>query len=88
MNEQFANLVGQLLGDNFQEELYTIKFGGKAGEIKIVPFDGYTKSVKRFWGKLELADKDSLCWWIEIYIDGKFHRFPYQPIMEEPFVRN
>lgn len=86
MNERFENLVGQLLRDNFQEELYTITFRGKAGIIKIVPFDGYTKSVKRFWGKLELADEHSLCWWIEIYINGKFHRFSHEPELEEPFV--
>ena len=85
MNEQFSELVGQLLKDNFQEELYTIKFGGKAGEIKIVPFDGYTKSTKRFWGKLELADHLDLINWIEINIDGKSHRFDYKSDTRESF---
>lgn len=88
MKEQFTELVGQLLVNNFQEELYTIKFVDRIGEIKIVHFDGYTKSAKRFWGKLELADQDSLCRWVEIYIDGKFHKFSYYPEIEEPFVRN
>jgi len=86
MNEKFSNLVGQLLSDNFQEVLYTIVFGGKSGEIKILPFHGYTQSSKRFWGKLELADEHSLCSWIEIYIDGNFHRFSHEPELEEPFV--
>ena len=88
MNKQFTELIGQLLGNNFQEELSTIKFGGKAGEIKIVPFDGCTKSEKIFWGKFELADQYSLFWWIEININGKFHRFSHQPEIEEPFISN
>ncbi len=88
MNERFTELVGQLLHNNFQEDLDTVNFRGKAGQIKILPFDGSTKSIKRFWGRLELADENSLCWWIEININGKFHRFSYQPELEEPFVRN
>lgn len=88
MNEKFSESVRQLLCSNFQEELARIEFRGETGEIKIVPFDGYTRSAKRFWGKLGLADETTLFHWIEIYFCGKFHRFSHYPEIEEPFVRN
>jgi len=86
MNEQFTAVVKQLLEAKFEQELEVVYFGGKPGKIENVPFHGYLKSQKRFWGKFKLADQFALVEWIEIYFDGQFHHFSYEPELEEPFV--
>jgi hypothetical protein len=89
MNEQFSQLIQQLLNNHFNEKiLEEINFRGPSGLIDIVIFDGCTISLKKFWGRFKLADKPDLIDWIEINIEGNFYRFFHYLEIEEPFVRN
>jgi hypothetical protein len=88
MNTDFLEKLRLLLYFCFNEQFEEINFGGKPGPIEIVSYAGKTYSGKTFWGRFKLADQFAVIDWVEISIDGKFHRFTYHPELEEPFVRN
>ena len=87
MNTAFEERIALLLKFHFNDSIKEIKFEEKSRPTEVVLYHGATQTNKRFWGKFSLTDSFSLMDWIEINIDGQYHKFSHEPEMEEPFVR-